>query len=89
MKKQSKKPLQCDGVLPLNFMPSGKSFYSSGFSPRSTSSSVLKCFAAVPPLTLKSEVPLGDYEEGMQVMDFFMSSTLEKVTDSWIKLQKL
>lgn len=36
------------------------------------------CFAVVSPLTHNSEVPLGDHGEEMQVMGYFMSSTLGK-----------
>lgn len=36
------------------------------------------CFAVVSASTCNGGVPLGDHEEGMQVMGYFMLSTLSK-----------
>ena len=36
------------------------------------------CFAVVSASTCNGGVPLGDHEEGMQVMGYFMLSTLRK-----------
>lgn len=67
-----------DELILLDLIPSGNVFYSSGFSSRKTLPLVLMRFAVISALTCNGGVPLGDHEEGMQLMGYFMPSTLRK-----------
>jgi len=80
MKKLLNSLMMClgDGLIPLDLIPSGSNFYSSGSSSRNALPPFLTCFAVVSASTRSDGVSLGDHEEAVPVVRYFMPSTLRK-----------